>query len=168
MDEKSEIVYAFIDANNLYMETSKNGGWLVDYLKLRIWLYRKFNVSVAYMFIGKKEGSEYESLYSYLESCGFELVFKPTIPDANGKTKGNIDSDLVLKAMIEFPNYDKAIIISNDGDFYSLVRYLRENGKLKCVISPGKKHLSVLLKKEAGKHIILLEQARNLLEYKKK
>jgi uncharacterized LabA/DUF88 family protein len=165
MDEKKEIVYAFIDANNLYMETSKNGGWLIDYLKLRTWLYRKFNVSVAYMFIGKMEKNK--PLYSYLEKCGFELVFKPTIPDANGKMKGNIDSDLVLKAMIEFPNYDKAIIISNDGDFYSLVRYLRENGKLKYVISPGREHLSVLLKKEAGKHIILLEQARNLLEYKK-
>jgi uncharacterized LabA/DUF88 family protein len=166
MNKKEEIVYAFIDANNLYMGTSRNGGWLVDYRKLRIWLKEKFNVSVAYMFIGKTEKNK--RLYSYLEECGFELVFKPTIPDKNGKIKGNIDSDLVLKTMIEFPNYDKAIIISNDGDFYSLVRYLRENGKLKYVISPDSGHLSVLLEREARNQIILLEQSRNLLEYKKK
>jgi len=163
--EKKEIVYAFIDANNLHTQTSKVAGWLIDYCKLRKWLMWKFNVQVAYIFIGKREGSEYESLYSYLESCGFELVFKPTIIGKDGKVKGNIDADLVLKAMIDFPNYDKAIIITNDGDFYSLVEYLKEKGKLKYVISPNGKGLSVLLRKAAGSQILLLEQARDLLEY---
>ena len=160
------MVYAFIDANNLYLETSKNAGWYVNYRKLRIWLRDKFNVSTAYMFIGKVAGNE--KLYSSLENNGFTLIFKQTIPDEEGKIKGNVDADLVLNAMIDFPKYDKAIIIANDGDYYSLVKYLRENGKLLYVISPYGKNLSVLLKKEAGKQILLLEQARNILEYIKK
>jgi uncharacterized LabA/DUF88 family protein len=123
--EKKEIVYAFIDANNLHMETSKNAGWLVNYRRLRIWLKDKFNVSIAYMFIGKVEGNEL--LYSSLEKNGFTLMFKPTIPGKDGNIKGNVDADLVLKAMIDFPNYDKAIIITNDGDYYSLAKYLKEN-----------------------------------------
>jgi uncharacterized LabA/DUF88 family protein len=166
MGKIKEVVYAFIDANNLHVETSKNAGWSVSYKSLRIWLRDKFNVSTAYMFIGKVEGNE--MLYSSLERKGFILMFKPTIPDKKGKIKGNVDADLVLKAMIDFPNYDKAIIIANDGDYHSLVRYLKEKGKLLYVISPYGENLSVLLKNEAGKQILLLEQARNILEYIKK
>ncbi|KYC45303.1 MAG: NYN domain protein [Candidatus Methanofastidiosum methylothiophilum] len=166
MGKIKDVVYAFIDANNLHIETSKNAGWFVDYKKLRKWLSEKFNVSKAYMFIGKVKGNE--TLYSSLEQNGFILMFKPTIPDNRGKIKGNVDADLVLKAMIEFPNYDKAIIITNDGDYYSLVRYLKEKGKLQYVISPYVENLSVLLKREAGKQILLLEQARSILEYIKK
>src|SRR5207253_6323262 len=32
--------------------------------------------------------------------------------------KGNIDAELVLWAMKDFGNYDKAVIVSGDGDFY--------------------------------------------------
>lgn len=41
----------------------------------------------------------------------FVLVFKPTLPDQNGKVKGNIDADLVLRIMIDYKdnNFDKAL-----------------------------------------------------------
>ena len=32
--------------------------------------------------------------------------------------KENVDAELVLHAMIEYPNYDRAIIVTGDGDFY--------------------------------------------------
>jgi len=37
--------------------------------------------------------------------------------------------------MIDYPNYDKAVVITSDGDFYSLVRYLYERNKLAVVMS---------------------------------
>lgn len=42
----------------------------------------------------------------------------------DGKRKGNVDAELVLQAMIEYPNYERAIIVTGDGDFGCLVRYL--------------------------------------------
>ena len=60
--------------------------------------------------------------------------------------KGNIDADLVLHAMIEFPHYDKAIIVSGDGDFYPLIDYLKAKNKLLKIITPNKKYSSLLLK----------------------
>jgi len=56
--KKKEIVYAFIDANNLHLGTTKGLGWEVDYKKFMIWLEDKANVSDAYMFIGKIEEHE--------------------------------------------------------------------------------------------------------------
>ena len=103
--------------------------------------------------IGYTPGNQ--PLYSELQKAGYVLVFKPTIPDSNGRVKGNIDADLVLQAMIDFPTYDKALIISSDGDFYSLVKYLYQNHKLGFVISPYVKTCSTLLKKKRKKGLFL-------------
>jgi len=39
----------------------------------------------------------------------------------NGKIRGNVDAELVLHAMIEIQNYEKAVIVSGDGDFHCLI-----------------------------------------------
>ena len=46
----------------------------------------------------------------------------------DGHTKGNCDADLVLKAMVEYPNYEQAVIVNGDGDFYSLIDHLNRRG----------------------------------------
>lgn len=157
----TSIVYAFIDANNLYLSV-KNAGWEIDYRRFRVWLKDKYNVSVAYMFMGRVEGNE--GLYSYLENAGYTIKFKPTIKNGKGEVKGNIDADLVLRAMIDFPKYDYAVIVSNDGDFYSLARYLKEKDKLLCVISPNTKYLSKLLAREAGDKVFPLGRVKNRIK----
>jgi len=49
--------------------------------------------------------------------------------------------------MIEFPNYDKGIIVSGDGDFYCLIEYLEKQGKLLNIMIPNLKKYSALLRK---------------------
>jgi|SRR3989344_2822713 len=59
---------------------------------------------------------------------GYHLIFKPTVTHKiKGKheTKGNVDAELVLHTLIQFPNYSKAIIVSGDGDFHCLIEYLK-------------------------------------------
>lgn len=53
---------------------------------------------------------------------------------------------LWLHIMIEFYNYDKAVIVSGDGDFYSVIEYLIGKNKLSKVIVPNERY-STLLKK---------------------
>ena len=67
--------------------------------------------------------------------------------------KGNCDADLVLNVMVEFDNFDKAVIVSGDGDFYSLVQHLYENGKLKQLLVPDIQNYSGLLKPAAKEKI---------------
>jgi len=96
------------------------------------------------------------------------LIFKPTLPDDDGNVKGNVDADLVLQAMIEYQNYDQAVIITSDGDFYSLVKYLYEGNKLRMVISPYYKTCSTLLKQSARERIVFIDNLRRKLEYIRK
>lgn len=92
-------------------------------------------------------------------------MLKPTIPNEKDELKGNIDADLVLQTMIDFNNYEKAIIVSGDGDFYSLVRHLYTNKKLLQVIAPNKEQSSCLLRKEAKGYIIFLDYFREKFEH---
>jgi len=60
------------------------------------------------------------------------------------------------------------IIISSDGDFYCLVKYLLEQNKLKVVMSPYLRTCSILLKKSAQDKIVFFDNLRQKLEYKRK
>lgn len=157
--------YAFIDSQNLNLGIQKLG-WKLDYKKFRVYLKEKYGVTKAYIFIGFVALNQ--SLYDRLQEAGFVLKFKPTIPDADGKIKGNIDADLVLRAALEISEYDKVVIVSSDGDFYSLVQHLYEKDKLEAVLSPDVENCSGLLKQTAKERIQFMNDLRNKLEYKKK
>lgn len=141
-------------------------GWKLDWKRFRTYLTEKYNVSTAYIFIGYIP--ENQKLYASLQKAGYVLIFKPVLPDKDGKVKGNVDADLVLQAMIDFTQYGKAIIVTSDGDFYSLVRYLYQHQKLLKVLSPYVKTCSVLLKKSAKEKIVFMDNLRKKLEYKRK
>ena len=162
--KKIENNFAFIDGQNLNLGIQELG-WKLDFSRFRHYLKEKYAVKTAYYFIVYVSGNQ--DLYSYLQKAGYVLIFKPTIPDNNGKIKGNTDADLVLRAMLDFSEYDKAIIVASDGDYYSLVEYLYQKNKLKCVMSPYNETCSVLLKKSAREKIVFMNNLQKKLEYKR-
>ncbi len=139
--------YAFIDSQNVNLGI-KDLGWKLDWAKFRIYLREKYAVETAYMFIGFIE--ENQDLYLSLQKYGFVLIFKETLKNKDGCIKGNCDAELVLQAMIDYEKYEKAVIVSGDGDFACLVRHLRKQGKLEKVLVPNRKRYSALLKKAAA------------------
>ncbi len=141
MKTNGENNYAFIDGQNLNAGV-KALGWKLDHRKFREFLRQKFSVNRAYMFLGFME--EHQDLYNALQESGFVLVFKPLVRYDDGPPKGNVDADMVLQAMIDKDHYDKAVIVTGDGDFAGLIRYLDGVGKLKQVIVPNKDRYSSL------------------------
>jgi uncharacterized LabA/DUF88 family protein len=176
--KKKPDVYAFIDSQNLNLGTQRMG-WKLDWRKFRQFLRDKYGVTKAYMFIGYM--AENESLYEYMHELGFLVVLKPTVEmsvpseaaqkpesataDEKEKPaiKGNVDAELVLYAMKEYPNYAKAIIVSGDGDFFSLAEYLDEKGKLDHILTPNWQYSSLL--KAFDSKIVRLDQLRRQLAY---
>ena len=101
---------------------------------------------------------ENRDLYKKLKSYGYILKFKPLLPSKKDqKQKGNVDADLAFNVMRYYTSYNRAIIVTSDGDFDTLVKYLKKKGKLKGVISPGRYNCSLLLKRVCGGLIFYLE-----------
>ena len=171
---KKEIIYAFIDSQNLNLSVLNEikdkrtkkiiyKGWKLDFKRFFVYLQQKYQVNKAFLFIGYRE--EYKALYDSLKKWGFHLIFKPTLDHA-GKTKGNVDAELVLHSMIELKNYDKAIIVSGDGDFHCLIEYLEEKNKLFRIFVPNEFSYSSLLRK-FNRKIAFVSRLKSKLEYQK-
>jgi hypothetical protein len=165
--------YAFIDSQNLNLGIQR-AGWKLDWKKFRVFLKEKYNVENAYMFIGYLP--ENEDLYNQMHEAGYLVALKPTLEmfataeeqaredKDKPPTKGNVDAELVMFVMKELPNYDKAIIVSGDGDFYSLIEYLKDRKKLLHIMTPNWRYSTLL--KPFESYIIRLDTLRGELSYR--
>ena len=146
MPNTTQKIYAFIDSQNVNLAI-QSCGWKLDFKRFYIYLKDKYKVQKAFLFIGYIAGNE--SLYAFLQKAGYILIFKPTLgykKDSETHIKGNVDAELVLHSMIEYTNYDKAIIVSGDGDFHCLVEYLEQQNKLSHILVPNKNYSGLLRK----------------------
>ncbi len=157
---------AFIDGQNLYFG-SKDDGWAIDHIKLRIYLKEKYDITTAYYFLGYSTEKE-RGLYANLENAGFTLIFKEHNPVMIGRKKGNVDTDIVfevLKKLIDEPDFNKIILVSGDGDYKKLVDYLLKKNKLAKVLFPNKKFASSLYKQFGSEYFDYLYNLKSYIEY---
>jgi len=165
--QKKENNFAYIDGANLH-KAIKELNWDLDYARFRIWLTEKYSVKRAYIFIGLIP--KYKDLYTYLQKSGYTLIFKEVVYDGAGKPKGNCDADFVLQAVRDaFENhFKKAIIVTSDGDYAGLVKFLLEKKKLLAILSPNKANKCSILLKRTGARIAYLNDQKTILGVKNK
>ena len=79
--------------------------------------------------------------YRKLEEFGYTLVLKPvkTYEDDDGhlRRKANCDVDMAYYLMRERNGFDRALILSGDGDFLPVLKFLRSEGKEVLVLARG-------------------------------
>ena len=125
----------------------------MDYRKLRRFLRKRHNITVAYYFVGYRLKNS--DIYQKLQEYGY--VLKHEIAN-------NLDDYLIKQAKWDIDKYDEAIIISSDQDFAELVEYLDSKNKLKLVLAPCKKGCSVKLKRAANTKIEFLSNYKKELK----
>ena len=161
--EKKESNFAFIDSQNLNLSIRAQG-WVLDYKKFRKYLEDKYSITKAFLFLGYVPQNQ--DLYTSLQESGYIVIFKPTLTLPNGKVKGNVDAELVLHTMVEYQKYDKALLVTGDGDFYCLVDYLIKQEKLLKLMVPNENKFSSLFRKIMS-HVVFMNNLREKLEYRK-
>ena len=152
---------AYIDASNLKFGIEQSG-WKLDYKSFRSWLRDKFGVSRAILFMGLIPNNA--DLYNHLSCIGYNISFKPTITSKEGRTKGNVDGELILAIAKDFyeKNLESVVLVSGDGDYHCVVEFLKEKKIPISIVSPNKKYLSLLLKRTNVPIIILDEFKKHL------
>lgn len=157
--------FAYVDGSNLHKGVN-DLGWQLDYARFRVWLKEKYSITRAYIFIGLVP--KYKDLYTKLQEDGFTLVFKETTYDEDGNVKGNCDADLVLKAVVDYfeRKFNKAVLVSSDGDYACLVKFFQEKKVFYSLVSPSRK-CSFLLRK-LNIPLVYLDTQKNILKYNQK
>jgi len=169
--------YAFIDGANLHF-TYENLDWKIDYQKLLNFLRVKFGVNVAYYFIG--DTNDYSEIHRKLDSYGYAIKLKDPSPYKTeeeicpyckkmlvpvlNKNKADVDSFMTLTLLSDLEYFDKAILITSDGDFDELVKKLIRLDKLRMVLAPCRKGSSKLLRKAAFDKIAFIDEYKSDLE----
>jgi uncharacterized LabA/DUF88 family protein len=163
--------HAFIDGQNLTKGTTKDPNpWKIDLKKFRTYLKTKYDVKTAYYFIGVYN-KKLENLYKFLEHTGYKVVFREHDIKAQGKKKGNVDTDIVLSVMDEVfvkQKPIKVVLVTGDGDYKRMVELLIKKRKFKKILFPNKKW-SGLYKTLPDNYFakIYTSDMRQLLELKK-
>ena len=79
--------------------------------------------------------------YLRLEEFGYNLILKPVKlyeqEDGTTKRKANCDVDMAFYLMKEKDNFDRAVVLSGDGDFLPVLKHLRENSKEIIILGRG-------------------------------
>ena len=105
--------------------------------------------------------------YQKLNSFGYTLILKPvkTYNDIDGNPirKANCDVDMTLMMATEQDSFDRAVVLSGDGDFLPALKYLREHGKEVLVMARGPRTAREI-KRFTGDKFLDFEYLRELLK----
>lgn len=154
--------YAFIDGQNLHLGTAKLKvkPWKIDLRRLKIYLQDKYNVTVAYYYLGYVQEVQ-QDLYEEIQHAGFTLLFREHNSAMIGKKKGNVDSDIIFHVMKKLylkENFDKVILISGDGDYKQLIDFLIQQKRLEKILFPNNKFASSLYRKLGSEYFDYLDK----------
>ncbi|MCH2189117.1 NYN domain-containing protein [Candidatus Gracilibacteria bacterium] len=165
---KQENNIAFIDAQNLHLGTTSEN-WKVDFSKLKLYLEKKYHVKESYFFLGFIDENQQE-MYRKIQKAGFIIEFREHSTHLKGKKKGNVDVDIVFEVMKRLiddeKDFDKIVLVSGDGDYIKLVKYLIGKNFFKKVLFPNNKYSSLYkqIKTEYRQNLSLI---KHKIEYKK-
>ncbi|OGG86482.1 hypothetical protein A3B87_00445 [Candidatus Kuenenbacteria bacterium RIFCSPHIGHO2_02_FULL_39_13] len=79
--------------------------------------------------------------YLKLQSFGYEMHLKPVKmyeqEDGTTRRKANCDVEMCFYLMKEENNFEQVIVLSGDGDFLPVLKYLRNNGREVIILARG-------------------------------
>lgn len=109
--------------------------------------------------------------YLKLDQFGYKLFLKPvkTYHQEGGTTqrKANCDVEMAFHLMKEKENFERVVVLSGDGDFLPLLKYLRETGREVIILARGPRTAREI-RQFAGSNFRDFEYLREMLKFEEK
>lgn len=131
-------VAVFVDVQNMYYSAKELHNAKVDYSSLLKVARddRKLIRAIAYVI--EAHAPEEENFFEVLENIGFKVRKKELREFYDGTKKGDWDMGIAIDAIRMSEKIDVAVLVTGDGDFKSLIKYLQAKGIQVEIISFGK------------------------------
>ncbi len=130
-----ERIAIFIDGANMFYAQRKMG-WHIDYRKVYEFYASQAQVYNAFYYTSVTNPPDpgMEGFLRALTGMGYTVrrkVVKEILDQETGQTvrKANLDIEIVIDMLTTADLFDRAILISGDGDFERAVEFLRGRGK---------------------------------------
>jgi uncharacterized LabA/DUF88 family protein len=164
MAEKKR-VRVYIDAANLIL-SARTHGIVYDIAVLCEYLRYKYSATSCIYFTGRILA--FADDYVRIEKLGIEIVFKE-IYSEHAKTKANCDVDISHRITrdIERKEVDAVVLLSGDGDFASLLDYVRVSGLDTYLFAIHRNNTSKLLRTRRYLHTAWLSDVYNKIMKRK-
>lgn len=147
LKEKYEIQQALyfggVEIHNFKFDYLKNESvpvneieeYFVDFIKMKKQTLKEQIFLLFNVYLQKVK------FYKKLETFGYKLYLKPVkfykTEEGLIKRKANCDVDMAFHLMKEKDNFDRVIILSGDGDFLPVLKYLKSQNKEVIVLARG-------------------------------
>jgi uncharacterized LabA/DUF88 family protein len=121
-------VAVLLDQANLAAVAHLSHGRKVNFegLLRELWAGRKPGKAVA--FVVDNGGKRFEAFCDTLRRAGWDLRIKRPKSFSDGSQKADWDMALAVEAIDQAESHQTVVIVSGDGDFEALVRWLRRRG----------------------------------------
>lgn len=159
-------ISVFLDGANFFF-MQKDLNWFADPKKILQYLERDGVIVDAFYYIGKDvpPDAKQDAFLKALPTMGYSLVTKQIKSIFDSKTgkvkkKANLDIEIVMDIFNTIEHYDRAVLISGDGDFERVLRLLKAKGKQFMVIATDN-FIARELREVAGRHYINLADIKS-------
>jgi len=133
---KDRRVAILIDAANLY-HAAQVAKMRLDFIQISTWFHQCTDVTALHFYTAyNPEDEKQKEFFLQLEEAKYTVVKKP-IRKFENLTKGNMDIELTVDAMMRKDEYDFLILLSGDGDFHYLVKALENSDKKTIILGIG-------------------------------
>ncbi len=131
-------VGVLIDVQNLYHSAKNIYRARVNFREILKLAVSQRNLIRVFAYVVKTKTGEEKPFFEALTKLGIETRVKDLQEFYGGMKKADWDVGIVIDAVRIAPNIDVLVLVSGDGDFISLVEYLKNQGKRVEVLAFGK------------------------------
>jgi uncharacterized LabA/DUF88 family protein len=135
---KAQRVAVFIDVQNLYHSARNLYNRRVNFREILRTAVAGRQLIRALAYVVRTESGEEKPFFEALERAGIETREKDLQIFYGGMKKADWDVGMAIDAIRLANSVEVIVVVSGDGDFISLVEYLKNQGKQVEVIAFGK------------------------------
>lgn len=128
MQHPAQRVGVFVDVQNMYYSARALYDQYVNFGEILKEAVGERHLVRAFAYVIKAEQEDESGFFSALQDRGFELRAKDLLTFHGGNKKGDWDVGLAMDAVRMVQKVDVVVLVSGDGDFVELLRYLKAHG----------------------------------------
>ena len=131
-------VGVLIDVQNMYYSARNLYNSRVNFREILKLAVSQRNLIRAFAYVVRTKTGEEKPFFEALSKLGIETRIRDLQEFYGGQKKADWDVGIVIDAIRMAPSVDVLVLVSGDGDFISLVEYLKNQGKRVEVIAFGR------------------------------